>query len=103
MNSFLVNSREETAFLEKEDEAVRYFSYCALVNALAYPNLFQRIEKQKCSHCLNRLKCRSYLPFMTWKRWNFSGKRGVHEYGAKLGERISELEADIYERAGGII
>ncbi len=27
-------------------------------------------------------------------------KEALHEYGAKLGERISELEADIYERAG---
>ena len=44
---FFGKQPEETAFLEKEDEAVRYFSYCALVNALAYPNLSKELKKQK--------------------------------------------------------
>ncbi len=43
---FFGKQPEETAFLEKEDEAVRYFSYCALVNVLAYPNLSKELKKK---------------------------------------------------------
>ena len=52
---FFGKQPEETAFLEKEDEAVRYFSYCALVNVLAYPNLSKELKKQKMQSLLEQI------------------------------------------------
>ena len=68
---FFGKQPEETAFLEKEDEAVRYFSYCALVNVLAYPNLSKELKKQKMQSLFEQIEMPLYLPFMTWKRWGF--------------------------------
>ena len=98
---FFGKQPEETAFLEKEDEAVRYFSYCALVNALAYPNLSKELKKQKMQSLFEQIEMPLLFTLYDMEKVGILvEKEALHEYGAKLGERISELEADIYERAG---
>ena len=98
---FFGKQPEETAFLEKEDEAVRYFSYCALVNVLAYPNLSKELKKQKMQSLFEQIEMPLLFTLYDMEKVGILvEKEALHEYGAKLGERISELEADIYERAG---
>lgn len=91
----------EAAFAEKEEELIRYTCYCALVNALACPELRKELKKIKSDHLFEDIEMPLLFTLYEMEKYGILVKRqALQEYGAKLGERIEELEAEIYERAG---
>ena len=68
---------------------------------LAYPNLSKELKKQKMQSLFEQIEMPLLFTLYDMEKVGILvEKEALHEYGAKLGERISELEADIYERAG---
>lgn len=91
----------ETAFAEKEEELIRYASYCALVNALAYKQLLKELKKIKSYHLYEEIEMPLLFTLYDMEKYGILVKRQeLQNYGAKLGERIQELETEICERAG---
>lgn len=91
----------EAAYGEKEAELIRYVSYCALVNAVAYPNLKKELKKIKSYHLFEEIEMPLlFTLFEMEKHGILVRKEFLQEYGRQLGERILELEAEIYDRAG---
>lgn len=91
----------ETAFAEKEEELVRYASYCALVNALAYPLLKRELKKIKSLSLFEEIEMPLLFTLYDMEQCGILVKRqALKEYGTKLGIRIEELEGEIWQRAG---
>lgn len=91
----------EAAFAEKEDELIRYASYCALVNALSWEVLKKELKKVKSFHLYEDIEMPLLFTLYDMEKYGILVKRqALQEYGTKLGERIDELETQIYERAG---
>lgn len=91
----------ENAYEEKETELIRYASYCALVNALAYPNLEKELKKIKSYHLFEEIEMPLLFTLYDMEKYGILVRREfLQEYGRQLGERIAELETAIYERAG---
>ena len=91
----------EVAYAEKEGELIRYASYCALVNALAYPELSKELKKMKSYHLFEEIEMPLLFTLYDMEKQGILVERqALKDYGAKLGSRISELEQEIYERAG---
>ena len=65
---------------------------------LAYPNLSKELKKQKMQSLFEQIEMPLLFTLYDMEKVGILvEKEALHEYGAKLGERISELEADIYE------
>ncbi len=91
----------EAAYAEKEQELIRYVSYCALVNAAAYPELQKELKKSKSYHLFEEIEMPLLFTLYDMEKQGILVKRqALQEYGTQLGTRISELEEEIYERAG---
>ncbi len=91
----------ETAFAEKEEELVRYASYCALVNTLAYPLLKQELKKIRSLSLFEEIEMPLLFTLNEMEQCGILVKRqALKEYGTKLGIRIQELEGEIWQRAG---
>ncbi len=91
----------ETAFAEKEEELVRYVSYCALVNALAFPLLKRELKKIRALSLYEEIEMPLLFTLHGMERWGILVRRqALKEYGLKLGVRIQELEKEIWQRAG---
>lgn len=91
----------EAAYAEKEDELIRYASYCALVNAMAYPELLKELKRMKSYHLFEEIEMPLLFTLYDMEKQGILVERqALKEYGAKLGERIDELEQEIFERAG---
>lgn len=91
----------ENAYEEKETEVIRYASYCALVNAVAYPNLEKELKKIKSYHLFEEIEMPLLFTLYDMEKYGILVRREfLQEYGRQLGERIAELETAIYERAG---
>ena len=91
----------EAAFAEKEEELIRYASYCALVNAMAYPELLKELKKMKSYHLFEEIEMPLLFTLYDMEKEGILVERqALKEYGAKLGARIGELEQEIYQRAG---
>ena len=91
----------ETAFDEKKEECVKYLCYCALVNARAYAPLRKELKRIKSWDLFEKIE----MPLVfTLKDMEKAGilveQKALKEYGDRLGERLTSLEQDIYERAG---
>lgn len=91
----------EAAYAEKEDELIRYASYCALVNAMAYPELLKELKRMKSYHLFEEIEMPLLFTLYDMEKQGILVERqALKEYGTKLGERIDELEQEIFERAG---
>lgn len=91
----------EAAYVEKEDELIRYASYCALVNAMAYPELLKELKRMKSYHLFEEIEMPLLFTLYDMEKQGILVERqALKEYGTKLGERIDELEQEIFERAG---
>lgn len=91
----------EAAYAEKEEELIRYASYCALVNAVAYPELTKELKKMKSYHLFEEIEMPLLFTLYDMEKQGILVERqALKEYGAKLGARIDELEQEIFERAG---
>ncbi len=91
----------EAAFAEKEEELIRYACYCALVNTLAAGPLEAELKKTKSLSLFREIEMPLLFTLYDMEKWGILVERdALREYGVKLGERIAELEQDIYERAG---
>lgn len=91
----------EAAFAEQEEALIRYAQYCALVNALSYQKLLKDLKKIRSYHLYEEIEMPLLFTLYDMEKYGILVEReALHEYGTKLGERISELEAEIYERAG---
>lgn len=91
----------EAAFDKQEEELIRYANYCALVNALAYRELVRELKKIRSYHLYEEIEMPLLFTLYDMENYGILVKReALHEYGTKLGERIAELETEIYERAG---
>lgn len=91
----------EAAYGEKETELIRYVSYCALVNAVAYPKLEKELKKMKSYHLFEEIEMPLLFTLHEMEKFGILVRReALQEYGRQLGERICELETEIYERAG---
>ncbi len=91
----------ETAYAEKEKELIRHVCYCALVNAEAYPELVKKLKKNKSYHLFEEIEMPLLFTLYDMEKQGVLVERGkLQEYGEKLGERIHELEREIFDRAG---
>lgn len=91
----------EAAFVEQEEALIRYAQYCALVNALSYQKLLKDLKKIRSYHLYEEIEMPLLFTLYDMEKYGILVEReALHEYGTKLGERISELETEIYERAG---
>lgn len=91
----------EAAYAEKEEELIRYASYCALVNALAYPELLKELKKIKSYHLFEKIEMPLLFTLYDMEKQGILVERqALQEYGRELGARIREREEEIYERAG---
>lgn len=91
----------EAAFIEQEEALIRYAQYCALVNALSYQKLLKDLKKIRSYHLYEEIEMPLLFTLYDMEKYGILVEReALHEYGTKLGERISELETEIYERAG---
>lgn len=89
------------AFAEQEEELIRYADYCALVNALSHRELVKELKKIRSYHLYEEIEMPLLFTLYDMEKYGILVKReALHEYGTKLGERIAELETEIYERAG---
>lgn len=93
----------EAAYAEKEAELILYACYCALVNVRAYPLLVKELKRIKSYHLFEEIEMPLLFILYEMEKYGILAKReALHEYGQKLGERIDELEEEIYERAGEV-
>lgn len=91
----------EAAFGEKEDELIRYACYCAVINALSYENLRKELKKMKSLGLFEEIEMPLIFTLYDMEKCGILVEReALNEYGRKLGERIVELEQEIYDRAG---
>jgi DNA polymerase-1 len=91
----------ETAFAEKEEETIRHLCCCALVNALVYPVLKKELKKVKSMSLFEEIEMPLIFTLHDMEKSGILVKReALKEYGTRLGERIRELETEIYDRAG---
>ncbi|MCH5265321.1 MAG: DNA polymerase I [Lachnospiraceae bacterium] len=91
----------EAALAEKPEELARYACYCALVNALACPALEKELKKQKMAELFRTMEMPLVFALYDMEKWGILVKgQALTEYGSRLGERIAELEEQIYDRAG---
>lgn len=91
----------EAAYSEKEKELILYASYCALVNVRAYSVLVKELKRIKSYHLFEEIEMPLLFTLYDMEKQGILVEReALHEYGQKLGERIRELEQEIYERAG---
>lgn len=91
----------DTAFAEKEEELVRYASYCALVNAIAYPVLKKELKKIKSLSLYEEIEMPLLFTLYEMEQCGILVRRqALKEYGTNLGVRIRELETEIWQRAG---
>lgn len=91
----------EAAFGEKEEELIRYACYCAVINALSYENLKKELKKIKSLSLFEEIEMPLIFTLYDMEKNGIRVEReALNEYGRKLGERIVELEQDIYDRAG---
>ncbi len=91
----------EAAYTEKQEEMIRYSCYCALVNALSYAPLKRELKKIKALSLFEEIEMPLVFTLYDMEKWGILVKRqSLKEYGAKLGERIEQLEKEIHERAG---
>lgn len=92
---------KEAAFLEKKKELVSYVCICALVNVLAYKPILKELKKIKSLSLFEDIEMPLIFTLYDMEKKGILVKRqALKEYGAQLGGRIRELEAEIYERAG---
>lgn len=91
----------ESAFDKQEEELIRYAQYCALVNAVSWKALVKELKKIRSYHLYEEIEMPLVFTLYDMEKYGILVKReALHEYGEKLGERIAELETEIYERAG---
>ena len=78
----------ETAFAEKEEELVRYVSYCAVTNALAYPVLKKELKRIKSLSLYEEIEMPLIFTLHEMEQWGVLVQRqALKEYGKKLGSR----------------
>lgn len=91
----------EAAFAEQEADMIRYCCYCALVNVLSYPSLKKELKKMKSYDLFRNIEMPLVFTLYDMEKWGiFLQREALQEYGKRLGSRITELEQNIYERAG---
>ena len=91
----------EVAFTEKESELVRYACYCAIVNVRACQTLKRELKRIKAYHLFEDIEMPLLFTLYDMEKQGILVKRQVlQEYGKQLGEKITEREQEIYERAG---
>lgn len=91
----------ETAFAEKEEDLVRYVSYCAATNVLAYPVLKKELKRIKSLSLYEEIEMPLIFTLHEMEQWGVHVQRqALKEYGEKLGVRIQELEKEIWQQAG---
>lgn len=91
----------EVAYQKQEKELIQYASYCALVNAIAYPALVKELKKTKAYHLFEDIEMPLLFTLHDMEKHGILVKRqALQEYGKQLGEKIQLLEEEIYERAG---
>lgn len=94
-------AKKEAAFREKQEELESYLCYCALVNILSYQPLQKELKRIRSWELFEKIEMPLVFTLYDMEQQGIIVKReALKEYGTKLGERILELEADIYERAG---
>nr|MCR5692184.1 DNA polymerase I [Eubacterium sp.] len=91
----------ETAFLEKEEECIRYLCYCALVNSRAYQPLRKELRRIRSTKLFDEIEMPLIFTLYDMEKAGILVERqALRDYGSRLGERIAQLEKDIYELAG---
>lgn len=91
----------EAAYREKQEELIRYACYCALVNVCAYPALKKELKKLRSLSLYEDIEMPLVFTLYEMEKCGVLVRRqALKEYGANLGIRIQELEAEIWERAG---
>ncbi len=90
-----------TAYQEKEEDFIRYACYCAVTNALSVDPLTGELKKKKMYRLFKEMEMPLIYTLYDMEKWGILVHRDeLKEYGDRLGERIEELEGDIYDRAG---
>lgn len=91
----------EAAYADKEAELIQYACYCALVNVRAYPVLVQELKKMKSYHLFEEIEMPLLFTLYDMEKQGILVRReALHDYAKELGERITGVEEEIYERAG---
>lgn len=92
---------EETAYADKKEELEKYLCYCALVNVLVYQPLQKELKKIHSWKLFEEIEMPLVFTLHDMEKQGILVRRqALKEYGDALGERIQELERDIYDRAG---
>lgn len=91
----------EVAFAEKESDLITYACYCALVNVCAYEPLVKELKRMKSYHLFEDIEMPLLFTLYDMEKYGILLNRpALQQYGSQLGDRIAELEQEIYERAG---
>ncbi len=91
----------DAAIKEKEEEAEKYACCCALVNRLSYEELKKQLKKTGMLSLFTEIEMPLVFTLYDMEQRGVVVERqALKEYGSKLGQRIEELEKEIYIMAG---
>ncbi|MBO6108275.1 MAG: DNA polymerase I [Eubacterium sp.] len=89
------------ALKDDRDDFVRYMAGCALVNAKAYLFFKDELKRIKSDKLFYEIEMPLIFVLHSMEQYGILIERDeLKAYGDRLGERILELEKDIYENAG---
>ncbi|MEE3468053.1 MAG: DNA polymerase I [Eubacterium sp.] len=89
------------AFREDRDAFIRYMAGCALVNAKAYEYFAKELKKIKSDKLYYEIEMPLVFVLYDMEQYGIRIEReALRAYGKRLGERIDELEQEIYKNAG---
>ena len=89
------------AWKEDRDAFIRYMSGCALVNAKACESFTKELKKIKSDKLFYEIEMPLVFVLYGMEQYGIRVEReALRAYGERLGQRIDELEQEIYKNAG---